>query len=162
MAADLAQEYGISHRVTTATRNILNLEGIDIDPDPGRRTGRSRYDVVEALGFLEYLPAQNQQAYTYHGVVDERRSRAGAITFLSNAYDLVRPGGLLIFANMLDETHQQLGFTLNTVQWPHIQPRSIEQVERIVDASEAHAGELDVYCPTDGVYAVYAIRKPYR
>lgn len=161
MAVRLAEGYAISHRVTTATRNILGLDGIDIDPNPDHRaTGRTGYHVVEALGFLEYLPPENQESYTYRGVVDEKRSRAGAIAFLRNAYDLVRPGGMLIFGNMLDETHKQLGFTLNTVQWPHIQPRSIEQILRIVESSGVNADHMDIYCPTDGVYAVYAIRKP--
>ncbi len=160
MAASLAEEYGISHRVITAAKNILSLDGIDLDPNPDHQgTGRADYDVVEALGFLEYLPPENQESYTYRGVVDEKRSRAGAIAFLRNAYDLVRPGGMLIFANMLDETHKQLGFTLNTVQWPHIQPRSIEQILRIVESSGVEVGQIDIYCPTDGVYAVYAIRK---
>ncbi|RMB59868.1 SAM-dependent methyltransferase [Tessaracoccus antarcticus] len=159
MAVGLASSHGIADRVTTATKNILGLQGIDIDP--GSTDGRVGYDVVEALGFLEYLPPENQESYTYNGVVDEKRSRAGAIVFLKNAYDLVRPGGLLIFGNMLDETHKQLEFTLNTVQWPHIQPRSINQMLQIIAAAGIDdAAELDIYCPTDGVYAVYAIRKP--
>lgn len=162
MAVTLADKHGIFDHVTTATKNILALNGIGIDPHADfRDTGRVGYDVVEALGFLEYLPPENQESHTYSGVVDEKRSRAGAIVFLKNAYDLVKPGGLLIFGNMLDETHKQLGFTLNTVQWPHIQPRSIDQMLRIIAAAGVdEAAELDIYCPTDGVYAVYAIRKP--
>lgn len=162
MAAGLADKHGITDRVTTVTRNILGLNGIDVDPRSHHQTsGRVGYDVVEALGFLEYLPPQNQESYTYNGVVDERRSRAGAIVFLKNAYDLVKPGGLLIFGNMLDETHKQLEFTLNTVQWPHIQPRSIDKMLQIIAAAGVDpTAEVDVYCPTDGVYAVYAIRKP--
>lgn len=162
MAATLADEYGISDRVTTATKNILGLHGIDIDPSPEFKVnGRVGYDVVEALGFLEYLQPEDQESYVYNGVVDEKRSRAGAISFLKNAYDLVKPGGLLIFGNMLDKTHKQLAFTLNTVQWPHIQPRSIDQMLTIVASAKIDAAaELDIYCPTDGVYAVYTIRKP--
>lgn len=162
MAVGLADKHGITDRVTTVTRNILGLNGIDIDPSPHHETsGRVGYDVVEALGFLEYLPPEHQESYTYNGVVDEKRSRAGAIVFLKNAYDLVKPGGLLIFGNMLDETHKQLEFTLNTVQWPHIQPRSIEKMLQIIAAAGVDpAAEVDIYCPTDGVYAVYAIRKP--
>ncbi|MEO7587262.1 MAG: hypothetical protein ABIS84_04465 [Arachnia sp.] len=159
MAEELAGTYGIADHVTAAARNILGLDGIDVgDATTG---GAGGYHVVEALGFLEYLPPENQESYTYNGVVDEKRSRAGAIVFLKNAYNLVRPGGLLIFGNMLDETHRQLEFTLNTVQWPHIQPRSITQMLRIIAAAGLDvSAEVDIYCPTDGVYAVYAIRKP--
>ncbi|OFE16431.1 hypothetical protein BA895_19135 [Humibacillus sp. DSM 29435] len=162
MAVRLADQHGITDRVTTVTGNILSLNGIDIAPGPHLESGAGvGYDVVEALGFLEYLPPENQESYTYNGVVDEKRSRAGAVVFLKNAYDLVKPGGLLIFGNMLDETHKQLEFTLNTVQWPHIQPRSIKKMLQIIAAAGVDpAAEVDIYCPTDGVYAVYAIRKP--
>lgn len=75
MAAGLADRHGIADRVTTVTRNILGLNGIDVDPSPHHETsGRVGYDVVEALGFLEYLPPQNQESYTYNGVVDEREA----------------------------------------------------------------------------------------
>lgn len=67
----------------------------------------------------------------------------------------MKPGGLLIFGNMLDETHKQLEFTLNTVQWPHIQPRSIDKMLQIISAAGVDpAAAVDIYCPTDGVYAV--------
>lgn len=65
---------------------------------------------------------------------------------LANAAQLVKPGGLLLTGNMRD-THPQLGFTLNVVQWPHIQPRSIETMQRIVEAAGLGNWRVDVYCP---------------
>ena len=41
--------------------------------------------------------------------------QVNAATFLANAAQLVKPGGLLLVGNMRD-THPQLGFTLNVVQ----------------------------------------------
>ena len=79
--------------------------------------------------------------------------------FLANAAQLVKSGGLLLVGNMRD-THPQLGFTLNVVQWPHIQPRSIETMQQIAAAAGLGNWQVDVYCPDDGVYALYAMRRP--
>jgi hypothetical protein len=91
-------------------------------------------------------------------VVATRRRLAGAVTFLRNAFDCVRPGGVLVVGNMLD-SHPELGLTINVIQWPHIQPRSIDEMLGIF-ATAGLAGHVDVHLPVDGVYAVYAIHKP--
>lgn len=118
------------------------------------------FDVVEAVGFFEYLKEAPEE-FQYNGVVDARagvKSMAGR--FLRKAYQAVRPGGLLVIGNMLD-THPQLGFTLNVVQWPHIQPRSMEEMCRIIHSSlNTEPQDVTIYAPNDGVYALYAIRKP--
>lgn len=117
------------------------------------------FDVVDAVGLLEYLkPDDWDYKYSYGKVIHTTRKMAGAQTFLKNAYELVAPGGILIAGNMRD-THPQLGFTLNVIQWPHIQPRSIEQMATIIREAGIDA-DVDVYCPDDGVYAIYVIRKP--
>ena len=51
-------------------------------------------------------------------------------------------------------------FLANVVQWPHIQPRSIEAMQRIAGAACLGDWQVDVYCPDDGVYALYAMRRP--
>lgn len=110
------------------------------------------YDAVDAVGILEYVPE----------VLSDESSTAlqvNAATFLANAAQLVKPGGLLLVGNMRD-THPQLGFTLNVVQWPHIQPRSIKTMQWIAGAAGLGDWQVDVYCPNDGVYALYAMRRP--
>lgn len=110
------------------------------------------YDAVDAVGILEYVPE----------VLSDESSTAlqvNAATFLANAAQLVKPGGLLLVGNMRD-THPQLGFTLNVVQWPHIQPRSIKTMQWIAGAAGLGDWQVDVYCPDDGVYALYAMRRP--
>ena len=106
---------------------------------------------------MEYLRADDW-VYRYAKVVRGHRQMAGAVTFLRNAFEFVRPGGRLIFGNMRD-SHPELAFTLNVVQWPHIQPRSLEHVMTIVTATGLH-GSAEVYLPTDGVYALYSITRP--
>ncbi|WGY02450.1 hypothetical protein QI633_01535 [Nocardioides sp. QY071] len=163
-ALRLAQRYAADRglRADTVRVNVLDRRGFDRLPTsvPGwrRRTGwHEAFDTVDAVGILEYLKPDDW-TYRYDGVVSTRRKQAGAITFLRNAYACVRPGGLLVTGNMLD-THPELGFTMDVVQWPHVQPRSVEEVLDIVRAAGI-LGHVDVHLPTDGVYAVYAIRKP--
>ncbi len=139
-------------RLRTFRANVLRTGGIRFN---GREPGG--YSVVDAVGLLEYLQPDDW-TYRYHKVVRAGRAMAGAITFLRNAYEFVRPGGMLIFGNMLD-SHPELAFTLNVVQWPHIQPRSIDAIRDIV-VRTGIAGETEVHLPDDGVYAIYAVKRP--
>lgn len=176
-ALRLAEEYAASAGVTdtleTMNMNILRLQGMT-QPDTGRRmhdlasralsrTLRQRYlpsekyDVVDAVGIVEYLKSDDWP-YTYGNVIKTKTRLAGARRFLKNAYELVRPGGVLVIGNML-KSHPQLAFTLDVIQWPHIKPRAIDEVVQVLDEAELD-GELDVYCPDDGAYAIYQLRKP--
>lgn len=160
LADRYAEEFGLQANATTAKKNILHMKGL-VRPTlfdfaaqalGGRTKMRAEeYDVVDAVGILEYLP--DQESWPYHNL-----TMAGAPTFLKHAYEIVKPGGVLVVGNMLD-THPQLGFTLNVVQWPYIQPRSIDQMRGII-ADAGIDGELDVSLPDDGVYALYTMRKP--
>ncbi|MFC2605941.1 MAG: hypothetical protein ACFNZR_01515 [Candidatus Nanosynbacter sp.] len=159
-----AQATGVEQSVEVCCMNILGTEGlvvpaVDMQMNVAARALRRRvgleaaaYDAVDAVGILEYVPEV---------LSDESPTalQVNAATFLAHAAQLVKSGGLLLVGNMRD-THPQLGFTLNVVQWPHIQPRSIETMQRIAGAAGLGDWRVDVYCPDDGVYALYAIRRP--
>lgn len=170
-ALDLAQEgarkSGFADAVTTRRMNILKTEGIAYrhDSDTGfyrnaissvGKLPAESFDMVDAVGILEYLKPGDWK-YAYGKVINTKKGMAGAVRFLHNAYELVKPGGLLVVGNMRD-THPQLGFTLNTIQWPHIQPRSVDEVTSLIREAGLE-GRVDAYCPDDGVYAIYVIRK---
>ena len=149
--------------------NILKPEGLTapilvdkVAQSLGKRVKlpSDSFDIVDAVGILEYLGNDNfVKNFEYGGVIKSKRTFAGAPTFLKNAYEITKPGGLLLVGNMLD-THPQLGFTLNTLQWSHIQPRSIGEMVGVIDSAGLNGAEVEVHCPDDGVYALYAIRKP--
>ncbi|WLD47041.1 hypothetical protein NLML1_0678 [Candidatus Nanosynbacter lyticus] len=167
-ALKAAQTYAQTMEVRQFTNvrcmNILRPQGVvspavDAQTNVAARALRRRvglesaaYDAVDAVGILEYVPEV---------ISDESPTalQVNAATFLAHAAQLVKPGGLLLVGNMRD-THPQLGFTLNVVQWPHIQPRSIETMQRIAGAAGLGDWRVDVYCPDDGVYALYAMRRP--
>ena len=163
-AQTYAQAMKVKQSIDVRCMNILCPQGVvlpAVDAQMNvaaralrRRVGleRAAYDAVDAVGILEYVPEVLLGKGSTVLQVD-------AATFLANAAQLVKPGGLLLVGNMRD-THPQLGFTLNVVQWPYIQPRSIETMQRIAGAAGLGNWQVDVYCPDDGVYALYAMRRP--
>lgn len=163
LARKYAADAGLGEAVHTQRRNVLKPSGIHRSRGRGngfanrRGLPESHYDIVEVVGLTEYL-LEPDWKYTYSKVIKTTLPMAGAISFLRNAYKLVKPGGTLIIGNMLD-THPQLGFTLNVIQWPHIQPRSIEKMLGIFDRADL-SGEVAVYTAQDGAYAIYSISKP--
>lgn len=159
-----AQAMEVGQFTDVCRMNILHPQGlalpaVDAQTNVAARALRRQvgleaaaYDAVDAVGILEYVPETLSDK-------SPTALQVNAATFLANAAQLVKSGGLLLVGNMRD-THPQLGFTLNVVQWPHIQPRSIETMQRIVEVAGLGDWRVDVYCPDDGVYAVYAMRRP--
>lgn len=163
-AKTYAQAMKVKQSIDVRCMNILRPQGVVLPAVNAQTNVAARalrrqigleaatYDAVDAVGILEYVPEV---------LSDESPTalQVNAATFLANAAQLVKSGGLLLVGNMRD-THPQLGFTLNVVQWPHIQPRSIETIQRIAAAAGLGDWQVDVYCPDDGVYALYAMRRP--
>lgn len=150
LARRLAAEYELSP--TYHHLNVLSPQGL------AHRLPRQSYDVVDVLGLFEYLDEQDS-VFRYTKVVSSHERRfAGAVTLLRNAYELLRPGGVLVMSNMLD-THPQLAVTLRIVQWPHLKPRSPERVRSIVVQAGISASQLRVFAAEDGVYGVYVLTK---
>lgn len=177
-ARKLAESLKIDAFLQVERMNVLRRQGLDgrvslgeiamhklFNKQDRARLSREQllpeqYGVVNAVGILEYMKLEDW-AYRYNGVVNLKTTQAGAKTFLRNINRLVKPGGDLIVGNMLD-THPKLGFTLNTIQWPHIQPRSIDQMMELFDAAGL-GSERDVYVSADEqnrAYALYRVRKP--
>lgn len=123
-AQTYAQAMKVKQSIDVRCMNILRPQGlalpaVDAQTNVAARALRRQvgleaatYDAVDAVGILEYVPEV---------LSDESPTalQVNAATFLANAAQLVKPGGLLLVGNMRD-THPQLGFTLNVVQWPHI------------------------------------------
>lgn len=172
LARGYAEEAGVLPQLEVKRMNVLQRDGLAMRPNTSeysavnsvralegavrRKLPAEQYDVVEAVGITEYVPLEGGK-YRYHNVVKERPQSADAAMFLKNAYELVRPGGSLVVANMLD-THPQLGFTLNVIQWPHIQPRSIDTMMELFDEAGIEE-DREIHLPDDGAYAVYKLRK---
>ncbi|MDY7103922.1 MAG: hypothetical protein S0880_22280 [Actinomycetota bacterium] len=137
MGLDLAERHGLASPLKTAQVNLL-------DPAEFGRA-RARFDVVETVGFFEYLPDEPIEGLF-----------PSASQYLAGALAMVRPGGVLVLGNMLD-THPQLDFVMRCVQWPYIVPRSLEQFLDVIRAAGVADEQVTFHLPDDGVYAVATI-----
>jgi len=136
----LAVRHGLPAPVTTRQVNLYDLRSL--------RSWSSQYDLVDLLGFFEYLPT-------------EVPPTAGSLLptaseFLAAALTRVAPGGSLVLANMR-ETHPQLDFVMRCVQWPFIQPRSLDELAAVIRRAGVADERVRMFLPDDGVYAIVEI-----
>lgn len=126
-----AARLGFDSQVKTIKANIL---GDDLGDKLEEITGyRGQYDVVENMGFEEYLPQDGDEVGAFKGAELPQAS-----DFTRKAFNMVKPGGILLSGNMvLGRT--QLGFVFGGVDWPLINARSEESILRVYK----EAGILD-------------------
>jgi len=86
-------------------------------------------------------------------------SKRDPVSFLKSGYDMLYPGGRLIFGQMLD-TRPNPDFTMGIIGWPYVQMRSPAEIMEIVVKAGISPKEVKMYFPTDGVYTVVSIDKP--
>ena len=133
-AYSLSKHNNLHNKVELQLKNLLLDSLTDfIEPES--------VDIVDLLGLFEYLPDE-------YGV-----------DLLKKVQSIVKPGGLIVFGNMLNERPQQKFFD-NIVSWPHLEQRSIEEVVRIIDTAGFDTkNDTQIRIPSEGVYAVYGIVK---
>lgn len=153
MAANhLSEDEDLGH-ITHTPHNRNIRKGLIAGDGLVEELGSEQADFVDAMGIFEYIPN------------DPRPSREGsAVKFLRNLHRLVRPGGTLVFGNMLS-THPQLDFNQYGIGWPRIHPRSREEIVEIIKTADIDPAHVTVYEAQDagyedGVYAVVEVRKP--
>ncbi|MEG3613720.1 hypothetical protein [Isoptericola haloaureus] len=138
LAETLAEKHELLGHFAVRGANLYDLAALaDVGP---------RYDMVDVLGFFEYLPTDL--------VPGLRVPTAG--DFLSAALSLAKPGGTLVLGNMLS-SRPQLDFVTRLVQWPYIRPRSLDELLDVIRRAGVHDDQITLYLPDDGVYAVATI-----
>jgi SAM-dependent methyltransferase len=148
LARELAADYGLSGCVECVRMNVLSADRL-------ASFSSGAYEVIDILGLFEYLDDADRT--TRRG--DSTRVTLGAVGLLHAARRLLAPGGTLVFANMLD-SHPQLAFTLNVIQWPYLTPRSVDEVDALMSAAGLPAEASSAFVAEDGVYAVYVSTNP--
>ncbi len=138
-ALSLAETRGIGDVVEVQRRNLVEGSPSSYIEEP--------VDIVDLLGVFEYFP--NDEKY---GPM--------AVQLLQRAASIVKPGGLIVFGNMVPDRDEQLLFQ-DVIHWPRVQQRSIREMIAIVEAAGFDPRDLIVRVPAgEGVYAVYALRVP--
>jgi SAM-dependent methyltransferase len=111
-----------------------------------RELGAESQQFVDMLGIFEYI-------------ADEFDGFKSAAALLANAFQLVKPGGALVAANMLD-TRPGLHFIQRGLGWPRLFPRSIDQIYGIITDAGIDPASVTMTIAGDGLYAVFEISKP--
>ena len=102
--------------------------------------GEASASVVDAVGIFEYF------------------RDAACVRLLRNAYRLLRPGGVLVVANMLSD-RRELQMNQRGIGWPRLFPRSSDQLVELVRLAGLPLARTTVSIPTDGIYAVVDVRR---
>lgn len=102
-------------------------------------------DYANLVGFFEYLP-RGLKRYNM------------ASNLLRQVAQIVKPGGLIIFGNMVAERLQQKWFE---GIWPTLYQRKIEEVLSIIEEAGFERSQVSVkIAEGEGLYAIYTIQIP--
>ncbi|HMR72921.1 MAG TPA: class I SAM-dependent methyltransferase [Candidatus Saccharibacteria bacterium] len=137
--AETAREVGISaDSYKTVQAHLLKdfLFAKQQHPD----MPEENFDMVDLLGLIDYF------------------NKEMAIRLLAKSYELVKPGGVLIFSNMLDE-NPTLKFNQQVVEWPGVIPFSLADIAAIAK-HVAGPENSAIYVPEDRGYGVAELTKP--
>lgn len=81
------------------------------------------------------------------------------VQFLRSVYDMLHPGGRLIFGQMRDD-RPVADFTMGVVSWPYVEMRSPKGFMQVIEDAGIPVAATKLYLPTDNVYTVGVIDKP--
>lgn len=99
-------------------------------------------DVADLLGLFEYFPDRL------------------AVGLLKRVKEVMKPGGVIVFGNMVD-SREELKFFNKVVKWPKLYGRSIEHTYGLIEQAGFDVGGVSARNPgREGVYTVYTIRIP--
>lgn len=97
-------------------------------------------DILEAIGFIEYM------------------SPVLAKMVLMNAASIVKPGGIIVFGNMLKSRPQQEWFD---GLWPRLRQRSMTETIKVIESAGFSLDQVEIQLSEDGLYAMYALKIPF-
>lgn len=131
---------------TMAQRNDINIfvpqEMARLREELGENGDRPR--LIDLMGIFEYTGDNI-------GV--------DPVGFLRSNYDMLHPGGRLVFGQMRDDRPVP-DFTMGVIRWPFIEMRSPGEFMQVIKDAGIPAEATQLYLPNDGVYTVGVIDKP--
>ncbi len=134
-ACQLAKEYGISkNEIYTYRKDLRKKDAVE------SLMKSAKPSIIEAMGLFEYLD---------DGQVVEllERIRKG-----------MKKGSVLVFTNMKVD-HPQLQIHKRGLGWPGVIPRSVKEVQGLIEQAGFTAKQTTILLPDDDVYAVYGLTR---
>ena len=147
----LAKEIGFTGNISTPAREALGKVTINIFDDEemerlgaylGDNGGRPR--LLDLMGIFEYTGSNLG--------IDSAK-------FLRTCYNMLHPGGKLIFGQMRSDRPVP-DFVTGVVGWPYVEMRSPNDFMKIIAEAGISPTATELYLPNDGVYTVGVISKP--
>lgn len=152
----LAQEIGFTGQLDPEQLNIFDPE--TMAALKARLTANgidNRPWFVDAMGIFEYTSEKLRPV----GKEDDPSLLYDPVEFLRTVYDLVHPGGRLVFGQMRDDRPNP-DFTMGVVRWPYVCMRSPKEVMEIIVKAGIDPSCVKLSLTPDGVYTLVAIDKP--
>ena len=131
-SVDRSGKYNLKDKLQPHRKNLFR-EPIDSYIEP------KSADMVDMIGIVEYLKPK------------------AAKVLLERAKTIVRPGGIIVFGNMLKSRPQQEWFE---GLWPELQQRSITETLEIIESAGFSRDQVQVRLSKDGLYPMFAIKVP--
>lgn len=150
---DLAQQIGFEGEITMETKQSKT----------GEERGYDIFNHAEMREYIDELTRENRQPdlvdamgiFEYTGPL----LRVDSSQFLRDCYDVLKPGGRLLFGQMRSDRPRS-DFLMGVLGWPYVQQRSLQELMQVVVKADINPQEASIYLPADGVYMVAAIDKP--
>lgn len=140
-AYSLAELEGVEGKIELSLENLVDMNTLQAR-DLTEFIDAKSVDVVDLLGLFEYFP------------------RPLAVNLLEQVKKVIKPGGVIVFGNMIDRRPQQTFFS-DVSLWPELQQRSVKELFDIIDESGFDSkNNSRILLPPQGVYAVVEIRSP--
>ncbi len=140
-AYSLAEREGVSGEVSLKLENLVDMETLGAR-DLTEFIEPNSVDVVDLLGLFEYFP------------------QPLAVSLLKEVKKIMKPGGIIVFGNMLDKRPQQTFFS-DVSLWPSLEQRSLRELFEIMDESGLEPKtNAKIILPPQGVYSVVSIKIP--
>lgn len=137
-AQSLGEHAGLDSKIKLELKDLLSDNLTDyIEPNS--------VDIVDLLGLFEYIPNSEK-----HG--------KWCTALLDKVSEIIKPDGLILFGNMLNDRPQQTFFD-NVVKWPRLHQRTISDVISILNDSGYSNEQISIRVPREGIYAVYSVSK---
>jgi hypothetical protein len=139
----LAEEIGFEGNITKRRTSIFRESRMsELREELGHNGDRPR--IVDMMGIFEYTG---------------ENLKKDPVTFLKSNYEMLYPGGRLIFGQMRKDRPNP-DFTMGAIGWPYVEMRSPKEIMEIIVAAGINPKEVSLYMPNDGVYTVVSIDKP--
>lgn len=147
----LAQDIGYTGTITRPASEAIGQDGINI------------FDTEKMAQLKEYLEANGglPKIIDLMGIFEYTGDNLGvdSAKFLSSCYDMLAPGGKLVFGQMRSD-RRVADFTMGVVSWPYVEMRSPAEFMQVIADADIDTKNVTGYAIGDLTYFVGVIEKP--